>query len=60
MLRYGEDFVKSMSLRLSYSLGIQLSYIVSVVPISGALILLGVLERLLKIGEISKEQEAAE
>ncbi|MCI8809558.1 MAG: TRAP transporter small permease subunit [Oscillibacter sp.] len=60
MLRYGVDFVKSMSLRLSYSLGIQLSYIVSVVPISGALILLGVLERLLKIGEISKEQEAAE
>lgn len=60
MLRYGMDFVKSMSLRLSYSLGLQMSYIVVVVPISGGLIILGVVERLLRIGEISREQEAAE
>lgn len=60
MLRYGVDFVKSMSLRLSYSLGVRMSYIVAVVPISGGLILLGGVERLLKIGEISREQEAAE
>jgi len=60
MLRYGIDFTKSMSQRLSYSIGLQLSYIVAVVPISGGLILLGAIERILKIGEISKEQEAAE
>ena len=60
MLRYGVDFVKSMSLRLSYSLGVQMSYIVAVVPISGGLIILGGLERLLKIGKISREQEAEE
>lgn len=57
MLRYGIDFTKSMALRLSYSIGLQLSYIVSVVPISGFLILLGTAERFLKIGEISKERE---
>ena len=60
MLRYGVDFVKSMSLRLSYPLGVQMSYIVAVVPISGGLIILGGLERLLKIGKISREQEAEE
>lgn len=60
MLRYGIEFVKSMSLRMSYSLGVQMSYIVTVVPISGGLIILGVVERLLRIGEISREQEAAE
>ncbi len=60
MLRYGIEFVKSMSLRMSYSLGVQMSYIVAVVPISGGLIILGVVERLLKIGEISKGQEEAE
>ena len=49
-----------MSLRMSYSLGVQMSYIVAVVPISGGLIILGVVERLLKIGEISKGQEEAE
>ena len=60
MLKYGIDFVRSMALRLSYSIGLQLSYIVAVVPISGALILLGTLERLLRIGEISRNQEERE
>ena len=60
MLRYGIEFVNSMSLRMSYSLRVQMSYIVAVVPISGGLIILGVVERLLKIGEISKGQEEAE
>lgn len=57
MLRYGIDFTKSMALRMSYSLGIQLSYIVSVVPLSGCLIILGTVERILRISETSKEQE---
>ena len=41
MFKYGMKFTESMILRLSYSLGIQLSYIVMVVPISGALNLYG-------------------
>lgn len=57
MFRYGLDFVKSMDLRLSYSLGIKLSYITVVVPISGFLVLLATVERILKIVEISQPVE---
>ena len=57
MLRYGANFVRSMALRMSYSIGVKMSYIVIVVPISGLLIILATLERLLRIKEISRPQE---
>ena len=57
MVRYGINYVKSMALRLSYSVGVKMSYIVACVPISGVLILLGTLERLLRIDIVSKKQE---
>ena len=57
VVRYGITFTKSMSLRISYSLGIPLSYIACVLPVAGTFMVLGSIERLLNIVEISKRQE---
>jgi len=54
LLRYGIDNVKALSLRYSYALGIRLSNIAVVIPITGVLLLLGTLEQLLHINENRK------
>ena len=51
MVRYGIVFTESMAMRYTYSLGIKMSYISCVLPISGALIITGSLERLLFLNE---------
>ena len=52
LLRYGIRFTESMSIRFSFSLGIKMSYISCVLPVSGFLIITGSLERLLSLKEL--------
>jgi TRAP-type C4-dicarboxylate transport system permease small subunit len=52
MVRYGIAFTESMTLRFTYALGIKMSYISCVLPVSGTLIITGSLERLLFLNEI--------